>query len=56
MTDKRWVSVDKEAMAKGYQEMAQINLQESWNAYGSEEEGWRLSYEKMDSKEAGGDA
>lgn len=53
---KRSVKLDKLAMAQGYLEMAQINLQESWNAYGSEEEGWRLSYEKMDSEEAGGNA
>lgn len=52
---KKFVVVDKEAMAQGYLEMASLNLSISASELASEEEGWRAWYE-VDSKNIGGSA
>jgi hypothetical protein len=52
---KRFVVVDKEAMAQGYQEMAELNLGISNSELASEEEGWRAWYD-VETKEIGGSA
>lgn len=53
---KRFVDVDKVAMAQGYLEMAEINANISQVELASEEEGWRLSHEMDQTRRAGGNA
>lgn len=50
MRRQRIVQVDKEAMAEGYKEMAELNLSISKEEFLAEEEGWRLSYEMASKK------
>lgn len=47
---KKVVHVDKDAMAHGYMEMSDLNLEISNCYFATEEEGWRLSYEMETTK------
>lgn len=48
--------IDKIAMAKGYDEMAEINLGIAEYCFYAEDEGERLSYGKMDREKGEGKA
>ena len=52
---RRSVVVDKEAMAMGYVEMAELNLAIAADFFAAEEQGWRVAHE-VDTTEAGGNA